>query len=173
MNQYVDYLSDEVDNRTRIRTPKLMVYDSFREHLEKSVKEKFHDYEFDLTVIPGGLTSLCQPLNVAINKLFKANLREEWHWWMAAGGAGQITKGNLQRAKFDDVCGWVKRSWDRIPNKIIINSFKTCGISNALDDVEEFDEEIIDISDDNLEDASDDNLKDDISCDNLDIGINK
>ena len=101
---------------------------------------------------------------------------------MAAGGAGQTNKGNLRRAKFSDVCGWVKRSWDGISDEIIIDSFKTCGISNALDDVEDFDNEIIDISDDDLEDGinddlendgNDDNLEDDISWDDLDIGINE
>ncbi|PKC52373.1 hypothetical protein RhiirA1_481630 [Rhizophagus irregularis] len=94
---------------------------------------------------------------------------------MAAGGAGQTNKGNLRRAKFSDVCAWVKRSWDGISDEIIIDSFKTCGISNALDEVEDFDNEIIDISNDDLEDdnlehdVSDDNLEDDISCD--DSGI--
>ncbi|GBB98313.1 hypothetical protein RclHR1_00320008 [Rhizophagus clarus] len=76
----------------------------------------------------------------------------------------------------------VKRSWDGISDEIIIDSFKTCGISNALDDVEDFDNEIIDISDDDLEDGinddlendgNDDNLEDDISWDDLDIGINE
>ncbi|GBB87771.1 hypothetical protein RclHR1_14280002 [Rhizophagus clarus] len=182
MNRYIDYLSDEINKRTGARAPKLMVYDSFRGHLKKSVKEKFRDYGFDLGVILGGLTSLCQPLDVAINKPFKANLRKEWHLWMAAGGAGQTNKGNLRRAKFSDVCAWVKHSWDGISDEIIIDSFKTCGISNALDEVEDFDNEIIDISDDDLEDGindnlehdvSNDNLEDDISCDDSDIGINE
>ncbi|GBC04518.1 hypothetical protein RclHR1_05710001 [Rhizophagus clarus] len=71
---------------------------------------------------------------------------------------------------------------DGISDKIIINSFKTYGISIALDDVEDFDNEIIYISDDNLKNSinddlenngSDDNLKDDISYDNLDISINE
>ncbi|CAB5370485.1 unnamed protein product [Rhizophagus irregularis] len=97
---------------------------------------------------------------------------------MAAGGAGQTNKGNLRHAKFSDVCAWVKRSWDGISDEIIIDSFKTCGISNALDEVEDFDNEIIDISDDDLEDGisdnlehdvSDDNLEDDMSCDDSDI----
>ena len=36
----------------------MMVYDSFKGHLEESVKEKFRDSGFYLAVIPGGLTSL-------------------------------------------------------------------------------------------------------------------
>jgi len=49
------------------------------------------------------------------------------------------------------VCNWVKRSWEGISDEIIVQSFKTCGISNSLneDDIdndkenEEF--EIIDV----------------------------
>ncbi|UZO07553.1 uncharacterized protein OCT59_027836 [Rhizophagus irregularis] len=62
------------------------------------------------------------------------------------------------------MCGWVKHSWDRISNEIIIDSFKTCGISNALDDDDDIDNEIIDINDDNLEDGIND---EDVSGDNL------
>ncbi|CAG8857274.1 11221_t:CDS:2, partial [Gigaspora margarita] len=52
----------------------------------------------DLAVIPGGLTSICQPLDAAINKPFKDNLRKEWHLWMAKGGCGTTKAGNLKRA---------------------------------------------------------------------------
>ncbi len=57
----------------------LMVYDSFKGHLKESVKEKFKKHNYDLAVIPDGLTNICQPLNIAINKLFKNNLRKEWY----------------------------------------------------------------------------------------------
>lgn len=74
MINYIDYF-----NNNRSRDPTMLVYDSFRGHLEESVKAKFHDNNIDLAVIPGGLTSICQPLDVAINKPFKDNLRKEWH----------------------------------------------------------------------------------------------
>ena len=60
MKWYIDYFNDEVAGKNRAKAPKLLVYDSFRGHLEESVKEKFRDYGFNLAVIPGGLTSLCQ-----------------------------------------------------------------------------------------------------------------
>ena len=150
IKDYVDYLVDKINE---FELPKMMVYDSFKGHLEESVKKKFRENGFDLAVIPGGLTSICQPLDVAINKPFKDNLRKEWHLWMASGGAGETAAGNLRRARLSEVCGWVKRAWDNIPDEVIIQSFKKCGISNSLnelennniDEIEENDEFVIEM----------------------------
>ncbi|GBB93659.1 hypothetical protein RclHR1_22080001 [Rhizophagus clarus] len=85
MKKYVDYINDNLEKMGISNTPTMIVYDSFRGHLEKSVKIKFRDRGIDLAVIPGGLTSICH--DVTINKPFKDNLRKEWHIWMAGGGA--------------------------------------------------------------------------------------
>ncbi|CAG8755105.1 14328_t:CDS:1, partial [Racocetra persica] len=139
MNEYVDYLKDIKVNRSG--APMMMVYDSFTGHLEKSVKEKFRNNGIDLAVILAGLTSVCQPLDVAINKLFKDNLCKEWHLWISHGGAGTTAKGNLRRASFSDVCWWVKYSWKGISNEVIIKSFKACGITNSLVNQDDSDKE--------------------------------
>ena len=72
--KYIDYIKNLINN-----SPAIIVYDSFRGHLEESVKKKFWDHNFDLVIIPGGLTSICQPLDVTINKPFKDNLCKKWH----------------------------------------------------------------------------------------------
>ena len=137
MKRYIDYLDRMRRSINQFKYPAMIVYDSFSGHLEQSVKEKFNESNIDLAVIPGGLTSICQPLDVAINKPFKDNLRKEWHLWMSNGGAGCTAAGNLCRARIGDVCGWVKRAWENISNNIIICSFKKCGISNTLDESED------------------------------------
>ena len=141
MKRYIEYLNDIQTNNKSSKVLTMMVYDSFSEHLEESIKKDFSNSGIDLAIIPDGLTSICQPLDVAINKLFKDNLRKEWHFWMANSDAGQTVKGNLQCAKLSDICGWVKESWNNISDNIIINSFKTCGISNPINENinEEFD----------------------------------
>jgi DDE superfamily endonuclease len=157
MIKYIDYLNDlRVKNEIR-GDSSMLVYDSFRGHLEKSVKQKFYESGIHLAVIPGGLTSVCQPLDVSINKPFKDNLRKEWHTWMASGGAGEIAAGNLRRASFSDVCLWVKRAWEGISTEIIFDSFKKCKISNDLgSDLEVSDDGISDDSNDDDYDFDDD-----------------
>jgi hypothetical protein len=77
MKEYVEYLDDKLTKENKV--PRMMVCDSFKEYLKELVKEKFCKYGFNLAVIPGGLTSICQPLDIAINKPSKDNLCKEWH----------------------------------------------------------------------------------------------
>jgi hypothetical protein len=168
MIKYVDYLNDVRSKNGTNGDPAMLVYDSFRGHLEESVKRKFRESGINLAVIPGGLTSICQPLDVSINKPFKDNLRKEWHVWMAGGGNGETTAGNLRRAKLSDVCSWVERSWDAIYDEIIIESFKTCGISNDLSELDSDleitdDYGVDDIDSDNNTSDHEDHI-DDVSC---------
>jgi len=80
---------------------------------------------------------------------------------MAGGGAGETVSGNLRRASRSDMCLWVKCSWEAISTDIIIESFKTCNISNDLD------------SDGISEDSDDDDRDDDdITDDDFIIGEN-
>ncbi|CAI2173938.1 5876_t:CDS:2 [Funneliformis geosporum] len=100
-------------------------YDSFREHLKESVKQKFTDCEFDLATIP---------------------------------------------VKLGDIYGCVKRSCEGISIKIIIDSFKTCDISNMLDDIGDSDKEIEgDLEITNISDLENDisNFENDVHNDNL------
>ena len=90
IKKYVDYFNDNKSEDLA-----MLVYDSFKGHLEESVKRQFHESDVYLAVISGRLTSICQSLDVAINKPFKDNLRQEWLLWMASEGAGTTANGNL------------------------------------------------------------------------------
>jgi len=53
----------------------LLVLDSFRGHLTDPVKDRFKEKNTNMAVIPGGLASKLQPLDVYINKSFKSKVR--------------------------------------------------------------------------------------------------
>ncbi|CAG8631282.1 4978_t:CDS:2, partial [Gigaspora rosea] len=61
----------------------MLVYDSFKGHLDDSVKAKFHKSGFNLAVIP---------------RLFA----KEWLIWMSKGGAGKTPKRNLRCARINE-----------------------------------------------------------------------
>ena len=108
-------------------TQSLLVWDSFSAHLTDTVKQQLCENKTATAVIPGGLTSLVQPLDVCLNKPFKDRLREKWMTWMMSGEKTFTLGGQLRAASLVTVCQWVKESWQELQN----------GISNALDRTED------------------------------------
>ena len=115
------------------REKSLLVWDMFRSHRVDSVIKSVRLSNTDVAVIPGGLTSVLQPLYVSLNKPFKDRLREKWNTWMLEGEK-TFTKGGAMRAPaLPTLCTWVKESWDAVGEDLVIRAFKRCGISNSLD----------------------------------------
>ncbi|CAG8751711.1 644_t:CDS:1, partial [Acaulospora morrowiae] len=106
------------------KEPVLLVYDSFKAHLTDSIKKEMKKTNAYVVVIPGGLTSMCQPLDVSINRPFKIAIRRYWHEWMASGEVKKTTNGNLKRASLDIVCKWIISAWDEISPEIIQRAFR-------------------------------------------------
>jgi transposase-like protein len=52
----------------------LLVLDSFSAHIMDSVKRRFIEKSTNIAIIPGGLTSRLQPLDVSVNKSFKTKV---------------------------------------------------------------------------------------------------
>jgi hypothetical protein len=115
----------------------MLVWDMFRAHITESVKKTIKDLKSDTAVIPGGLTSVLQPLDVCLNKPFKDRLRKKWIEWMTSSSATLTKGGNLMKPDIIAVVAWIKEAWDSIPIEMVIKSFLKCGISNAMDGSED------------------------------------
>jgi hypothetical protein len=120
-----------------LKPKSLLVWDMFRAHCCDSVKEKLKECNTRQAVIPGGCTSILQPLDVSINKPFKTYIRKLWNSWMVTGEKEFTKGGALKRPGLRLVVEWVKEAWESISEEIIIKSFKKCGISNAMDGSED------------------------------------
>ena len=131
----------------------LLVWDSFRAHLTESVKADLQRRKFNVAVIPGGLTPVLQPLDKCLNKPFKDNIRRQYLSWMTTGPFEFTPAGKKKAPSRNLVLKWVKQSWAEIPAEMVRKSFKTCGISNALDGTEDdevYADEMPELADDDM-----------------------
>ncbi len=62
----------------------LLILDSYRCHMMASVVTRIQELGIEVKHIPGGCTSLCQPVDVGFNKPFKDRVRRQWMSWMIA-----------------------------------------------------------------------------------------
>ncbi|CAI7858395.1 unnamed protein product [Closterium sp. NIES-54] len=116
----------------------MVVLDSYRGHLTEVVKEKFRELNCVPAIIPSGCTAEVQPLDVSINKSFKASVRQQYQKWFQEEGQEQLTRaGNLKKPPPEVVVRWISRAWKAVPADLIKRAFLTCGISNALDGSED------------------------------------
>jgi hypothetical protein len=78
----------------------ILFLDSYRCHMMASVVGMIQDLGVEVEHIPGGCTSLCQPVDIGVNKPFKNRIREQWEEWMIAEGLANgttspPTRGNI------------------------------------------------------------------------------
>ncbi|CAI7864847.1 unnamed protein product [Closterium sp. NIES-53] len=108
----------------------MLVLDSYRGHLTEEVKEKLREMNCVPAIIPSGCRAEVQPLDVCINKSFKASVRQQYQRWFEAEGQEQLTAVEV-------VLRWVSQAWKGVPADLIKHAFLTCGISNQLDGSED------------------------------------
>ncbi|CAI7807172.1 unnamed protein product [Closterium sp. NIES-54] len=116
----------------------MLVLDSYRGHLTKEVKARFAVHNIVPAVIPAGCTADVQPLEVSVNKSFKASVCQQYQSWFEADGMNILTPaGNIKKPPPTMVLKWISRAWKAVPVDLIKKAFLTCGISNALDGSED------------------------------------
>ena len=85
----------------------ILILDSYRSHMMASVVTKIQELGIEVKHIPGGCTSLCQPVDVGFNKPFKDHVRRQWVSWMIAEG---VIHGTTSLPTRRDVAEWVDRA---------------------------------------------------------------
>ncbi len=122
-----------------------------RAHIAPEVKDHIKATNSIPAVIPGGLTKLLQPLDIAVNRSFKNELRKLWEDWMSTGTHSFTNTGWMRRATYAEVVGWVAQ-WQRIPVSCIQSGFRKAGLFKYLEPIREDAAEMeIDSSDEEAE----------------------
>ena len=116
---------------------RLLIVNSYKPHRSETSMEVVKEHcNAECVIIPGGCTSIVQPMDCCINKPFKEHIRASWQEWMRQDKA-KTKMGNLKQPTHQDAIDWVSKAWESIRLDTIIHSFLVCGISNALDGSED------------------------------------
>ena len=104
----------------------LLVLDSYRCHMMGSVVQRIQELGVEVQHIPGGCTSLCQPVDIGFNKPFKDRLRRAWHNWMLAEA---VIHGTTRTPTRLDVARWVAGTMEAMRGEgvIVRNAWKKTG----------------------------------------------
>jgi hypothetical protein len=115
------YLTDAPEDVTP-----LPILDSYRCHMMASVVQRIRELGIKVRHIPGGCSSLCQPVDVRFNKPFKDHVRRQWLSWMTAKG---IIHGTTSSPLRHNVAEWVNRAMAEIKGEeqIIKNAWQKTG----------------------------------------------
>ena len=115
----------------------ILCLDSFRAHLTDEVISEFRTQRIHKAVIPGGCTSILQPLDVSLNKPFKAILRSLWQQYILEetekAEASSARPQNLPAPSRQHLVDWIAHAMMLMDTKhtCVVKSFYVTGISNA------------------------------------------
>ena len=118
------------------RQPSMLVMDSFRAHLTDKVKKETRKATATQAIVPGGCTSVLQPLDVSVNKPFKSTVRGKWIQYMREEAQkvrdGSITKISPPSKQL--IVDWVAAGVRSLREKteLVRKSFVVMGINASL-----------------------------------------
>ena len=131
--KYVKKVSQEInfDNS-------LLTFDAFSAHKTDDVQKKLLQNKSDLLMIPAGCTSKCQPMDVCINKPFKAILRKCWVEHVSKAieempSPSSATDYKLPPPTRQDIVNWVEKAHKTLSDdkEMVRKSFDVCGITTT------------------------------------------
>jgi hypothetical protein len=112
----------------------ILILDSFSAHEVEDVKIQLLLMNVIPLYVPGGLTSLLQPLDISVNRSFKCKMRDLWNDSMDESDDDddydvfdpsiQIKNPHEQSVILD----LIERSWNIVSDSSIINGFKKANL---------------------------------------------
>ena len=112
----------------------LLIFNTFKGHLAEDVLQRLESNNITVVTIPGGCTSKVQPLDVSLNKPFKAFVHGAWEDYMLRT-AQASSRQTIPTASKDQIVQWIIDANTCLSKQgnMISKAFMVCGISNQID----------------------------------------
>lgn len=101
-----------------------LLLDKYWCHYQGSVDKAIEDLGVEWDIIQGGCTGLIQPIDVAIGKPFKNQMRYRWEEWKYEDNAAVATSCVATSEARRFIAIWALQLWTRIPKDIVYNSWR-------------------------------------------------
>jgi len=111
----------------------VVIFDEAACHLTQKVQENLIAAEILPVVIPGGATSLLQPLDVEINKTLKGEIRKSYTAWLEK--QVQTIQGPMEPPELLDLIDWARKTLDVLTKNQVSKAFLSTGISKKLNEL--------------------------------------
>ena len=108
----------------------MQIIDCATIHLVDNEFNPLFKYNINEIYVPKGLTPVCQPLDMNINKLIKGEMKRQYLGWRTSLLDNINTKVTRQN-EIDWLCNWRKNE-KVVPCQLIKNIFKQAGITVFL-----------------------------------------
>lgn len=111
----------------------LLTFDAFSAHKTDDIQAKLIKNKSDILMIPPGCTSKCQPMDVCINKPFKAVLRKCWVEYVSVVINKDKDHDKIPPPSRQDMVDWVEKAFNTISldTEMVKRSFDVCGITTT------------------------------------------
>jgi hypothetical protein len=120
-NLWIKYTFPKSDDK------KLLIRDQAPVHKLSSSQELFEERNVEQLFIPAGKTGVYQPLDVGVNRPFKAYYREEYEKWRLEN-SNVTRKGYLKKPSRQDFINMVSVAWERVSCDAVRNAFRAAQI---------------------------------------------
>ena len=126
MSHWIDLVWEPATERKHA----LPILDFFSAHITNDVKKRLKKINTVPITIPEGCTSKIQPLDVCLNKPFKAFVRKHWSEYILTRSNNVTSNKKLKPPQKADVASWVSNALIQLQDRpdMVTNSFSACKI---------------------------------------------
>jgi hypothetical protein len=97
----------------------MLAIDAFHGHLSDRSRNRLRNKSTDLVIIPSGMTSQFQPLDVSVNKPFKQLVCKHCDAWLNKDSHILTPSGKIKRALASIIMEWMSKAWKEVPFNVI------------------------------------------------------